>query len=110
MLQSSSAMTDDRLAAIEQHLAHLLAGQEQLRAGQDELRAGQDELRAGQIVLITRVDKLEIGQENLRDDLKALADGQRALQIEIRQGLADLREDIGRRLDPLEIAVRNLEM
>ena len=94
-------MSDEPLARIEAQVTHLVEGHE-------ELRTGQDELRGGQLLILKRLDKLEIGQEGLTDDIKGLADGQAALRIEMQRGFAEVREEIGRRVDPLETAVRSL--
>ena len=99
--------------------ATLRTGQEELRgevvglrAGQDELRAGQEELRAGQIVLHNRFDRLErkteMEFEQLHDKVDLIAEGHGALEIKMDKGFAELREEIGRRLDPLERVVRDL--
>ena len=117
-------MSDERLARIEAQLSVLVTGQGQLRTGQDGLRAdvrdvrhglgevrlGLEEVRDGQILLSQRVDKLEIGQERMSDDIKGLADGQGALRISLERQIADLREQITQRLDPVEATVRQIAM
>ena len=126
-------MSEEQLARIEAKLDKVVSGQDQLRGdvaelrgditelrgdvtelhgGQDRLREGQDELRAGQILLHNRFERFErttdIAFEQLHEKVDLIAEGHRALEIKMDKGFAELREDIGRRLDPLERVVRDL--
>ena len=55
-----------------------------------------------------RLDRLEIGQELMRDDIKHLAEGQASIVEQIARGFAEMRQYIDDRLVPLEVAVREL--
>jgi len=55
-----------------------------------------------------RLDRLEINQELMRDDIKHLAEGQAGIVEQIARGFAEMRQYIDERLVPLEVAVREL--
>jgi exonuclease VII small subunit len=108
----------ERLDHIEGRLDRVEAGQTRLESGQAQLESGQAKLESGQAKLESGQAKLESGQDELRrhmyvlhedviDRIKAIpTDG--PTKAEMKQGFDELREVIGRRLDPLEAAVRRL--
>lgn len=88
---------------------------EELRSGQRELQTGLEEVRAGQMVvrsdLETRIDNLDRRMHVLHEDVIgriAALPTDVPTRAEMHRALADLNESIGRRLDPLEEAVRRL--
>lgn len=99
------------VAGLHTGQTELRAGQHELRAGFDQLVVGQDELRVGQISLGNRFDRLErkteIALEQLQDEVRHIAEGHTALEIKMDKGFAELREDLDRRLYPLERTVRD---
>ena len=115
-------MVDDRLERIEGKLDGLIQGHAELRAGQEDLRrevrAGQEDLRrevrAGQEDLRR---EMRAGQEDLRhemrllhedtiDKIKALAPDFGPIRREFTDADDRLRENIDRRLTPLEAWVK----
>jgi peptidoglycan hydrolase CwlO-like protein len=108
-------MSDDRLERIAATVNSLVAGQAELQAGQAELRTGQAELRASVDSLHKRQDgferrlsRVEILQEEMRDDIKGIAEGHAATQAAVQRGFDTLKAHLDRRIDPLEYAVRKL--
>ncbi len=119
---------DQRLDRIDGRLDGLEAGQSELKAGQQELKAGYSELKAGQQELKAGYSELKAGQDELKAELvrlrtdltnqmgtmyERLVDDIRALAIPVpeleRRWKADdalVLESVGRRIDPLETAVK----
>ena len=103
MLTSSSPrlqgadMSEERFDRIEERLDRLEHGQGAIRAEIGELRDGQDELRRHMGVL----------HEEVMDRLNVLTFDPEPLQREFRAADDALREEIGRRLDPIEAAFRS---
>ena len=105
-------------AELKADVAELKTGQAELRADVAELKTGQAELRSDVTELKTSVGRLESGQDELRRHMHVLhedvVDRIKAIptngptRAEMTRGFEELREVIGRRLDPLEAAVRRL--
>ena len=101
MIAELSQMVRDYIAATNERLDRLEAGQAELRAGQaglradvDELKAGQAGLRAGQAGLRADVDELKAGQAELKAgqaELRADVDELKAGQVEMRADIAELK-------------------
>lgn len=85
-VRADIAELKERVTRLEIIVAEILTRLDRLEAGQAELRAGQEELRAGQIRHEARLDRLEAGQEELRAGQEEL----RAGQEELRAGQARL--------------------
>ena len=93
----SQARTDVRLDRLEQGQARLEVGVATLEAGQRDLRTDLNGLRTHMLVL----------HEEVLDTIKSTAVSFEPLRREIRAGDDAVREDIARRLDPLELTVRS---
>ena len=126
-------MSEDRLARIEAKL-DTLTTKEDLRAVAEDLQrvegrmnefATKEDLRgvaadlrrveASMNTLATkedlrivekRLDKLEVNQEEMADNIRLLAEGHAATQSLIHQKTNELRDELGRRIDLVEKAVR----
>ncbi len=96
-----------RLARIEGLLDNLVAGQQRLETGQQRLETGQRELEAGQVRLEARLDRVEVNLEDMRDQIKQVAEGHLVLLSTMTRGLNELEERISRRLEPIEAALRH---
>ncbi len=83
---------------LRQNTTSLRRDVDKLTAGQEDLRADQRDLRRHMLVL----------HEEVIATIKALDPAPQIARLErkFERGLADLREEIGRRLDPLEVTVR----
>jgi hypothetical protein len=128
---SGGPMFEERFDRIEQRLDRLETGQGELMTGQvallgrqDGLETGLARLQAGQDALLGRQDALETGQarltaglddlhhqmlilhEKVMDQIKAIPDPVPQLERMMDTKIEGLREEIGRRLDPLEAVVR----
>jgi chromosome segregation ATPase len=104
---------NERFDRIDTRLDRLKAGQDDLRGDVKNLQAGQDSLRSD-------VRKLQADHGTLRTDLEDLGHEMRVLHDEVldrikaipeysgptRAEFAELKEMLGRRLDPLEATVR----
>jgi chromosome segregation ATPase len=81
-----------------------------LKADVGRLDVGFAELQDNQVSLhlqLARLDqKVHVLHEANLDQFKLLAEGQVSIRQEITRGFSELREEMGRRLDPLEAAVR----
>jgi chromosome segregation ATPase len=81
-----------------------------LKADVGRLNVGFAELQDSQVSLhvqLARLDqKVHVLHEANLDQFKLLAEGQVSIRQEIARGFSELREEMGRRLDPLELAVR----
>lgn len=81
-----------------------------LKADVGRLDVGFAELQDNQVSLhvqLARLDqKVHVLHEANLDQFKLLAEGQVSIRQEIARGFSELREEMGRRLDPLEAAVR----
>jgi len=127
-------MSEDRFAGIEEKLDVLVAGQTALQAGQTAITAGQatlqaglatveagqralearqqsletrqGSLEAGQTRIEARLDKVEITQEAMRDEIKQIAEGHAATQVAIERGAQVVCDHIDKRIGPIEDMVR----
>lgn len=89
---------DARFDAIDARLDRLETGQAELKAGQAELKAGHAQLKA----------ELKHEMRVLHEDaISRIADAMPVYDGPTRAEFLDLKEMIGRRLDPLETAVRH---
>lgn len=129
--RGGAQVSEERFDRIELRLDRLEHGQEELRTDVtglrtdvnclrgdvDGLRAGVDDLRVGQEALRTEVGELRAGQQELRhhmgvlheevlDRIQALVFDPEPLRREFKAADDALREEIGRRLDPVEAALR----
>lgn len=104
-------MVNERFDLIEERLGRLEAGQTRLEAGQAQLEAGQTRLEAGQTRLESTQEELglhmRVLHEDLVDRIKALPTDA-VTRADMKREFQEMRETIGRRLDPLEAAVRRL--
>lgn len=94
---------ETRLGGVEHQLDQLRAGQTELRAGHDELRNGLNEVRAG---LANLDHNMRVLHEDVIARIAALAPDFAPIRREFRQADAELRDEIDRRLTPLEAAAR----
>jgi len=110
-------MSDERFDRIEVRLDRLERGQDALRAEVGGLRADQQglraevgDLRAGQESLRAEVGDLRrhmgVLHEEVLDRIQTLAFDPAPLHREIRAGDAAVRDELTRRIDPLEAAIR----
>ena len=100
-------MSEERFQRIETRLDTIVADVSDLKAGQAALVEDVSHLKAGQIRAEGRLDKIEIVQEEMRDNIKQIAESHAATQILLEKGFQGLHEALDRRLVPLEIAMRN---
>jgi uncharacterized phage infection (PIP) family protein YhgE len=112
-LEAGQAKLEDRQAKLEAGQAKLEAGQAKLESGQATLTTGLEEVRVHLIRVDQRLDKvdnrldrLEIGQEEMRDQIKQIAEGHGATQAAIARSTEIVIAHIDKRIDPLEKAVR----
>lgn len=106
-------MSEDRLERIASQIDKLISGQESLQSGQGVLQRGQDvlqqrveRLERGQERHEERLSDLEAGQLALRRDVQQVAEGHAAILVTMNKGFCDLSDLIVRRLEPLELVVR----
>ena len=106
-------MSDDRLARVEDKLDGVVATQAPLTRqvgtlveGQATLTVGLEEVRTHLIRVDKRLDRLEVGQEQMRDDIKQIAEGHAVTQAAIARSTETVIAHIDKRIDPLEKAVR----
>ena len=86
-------MSEERLTRLEEKVDALQA---EMRAGHAELRAGQEGLG----------HQMRVLHEQTLDNIKALAPDFDPIRREFKHADAELREDIDRRLTPLEALAR----
>ena len=104
-------MSDDRLAKIEAKLDSLATKEDlehsegRLGARMDTL-ASKEDLRNSIWPLEKRLDKLEVNQEQMKDDIKIIAEGHAATQALIHRKTDELREELGARVGLVERAVK----
>jgi chromosome segregation ATPase len=112
-------MSEERLERIEKKQDTMLADIDTMKADIADLKTGQAEMRADIAGLKEGQDSLLAGQEDLgrqmrvlHEDaisrIKAIPEYSGPTKQEFERGLADIRETIGRRLDPLEATARRL--
>jgi hypothetical protein len=89
-------MSEERLERIESELGRLVAGQSELRTDVTGLRTEVTDLRRHMLVL----------HEDVIATIKTTSDSIPTCQRITDGKIADLREEIGQRLDPLEAVVR----
>jgi chromosome segregation ATPase len=113
VVSRAGAGMNERFDRIDSRLDRLEAGQDDLRSDVKNLQAGQDSLRSD-------VRELRADHGTLRTDLEDLGRHMRVLHEEVldriraipeysgptRAEFAELKEMLGRRLDPLEATVR----
>jgi len=106
---------EGRLDRIEQELAAVNTGLDGINQRLDGLGDRVTSLEAGQTKLVAtvtgidrRLTKVEITQEAMRDDIKALAEGHAATQAAIAQSTDRVIAYIDERISPIEQAVRHL--
>jgi len=117
---------------LEAGQAELRAGQDELRAAVEGVRTGQDELRAGLADVRSDVAGVRSGLAEVRSDvselrvevkdfgrqmrilheevlerLKAIPDPTESLRREMKAGNDALREELLRRIEPLELTARD---
>ena len=99
-------MREDRLSRIEDKLDTLIEGQTAIvtRLGGVETRLGGVEGRLGGVE--TRLSKVEVNQEEMKDQIKLIAEGHAATQDLIRREMNGLRVHFDERLGLLEDVVR----
>ncbi len=103
------------LDRIEQELAAVNTGLDGINQRLDGLGDRVTSLETGQTALVAtvtgidrRLTKVEITQEAMRDDIKALAEGHAATQAAIAQSTDRVIAYIDERISPIEQAVRHL--
>jgi regulator of replication initiation timing len=106
-LKAGQARLVDEVSGLKVGQARLVDDVCELKVGQARLIDDVTQLQAGQTRTETRLDKLEINQEKMRDDIKLIAESHGALGIQMEKGFQSLHEVIDRRLTPLENAMRN---
>jgi len=89
-------MSEERFDRIEQRLDRLETGQAKLQTGQDGLTTRVDDLHHQMLIL----------HEKVIDQIKAIPDPSAQLERMMDTKIAGLREEIGRRLEPIEGVVR----
>jgi hypothetical protein len=72
----------------------------------ERIEAKIDGVIIGQAEHSKRLDRLEIGQEELNDKVKQIAEGHAVVLRELDQGFVSLQAVIRERLEPLEETVR----
>ena len=91
-----SALTTD-VAVLKTDVAGLKTDVAGLKTDVAELRVGQVDLG----------HQMRLLHEDVIDRIKAIPDSREVIRQEIRNGLAEIREEFNRRLDPLERTVRD---
>jgi chromosome segregation ATPase len=86
--------------------AELRTDVRELKTGQAKLRTDVQELQAGQLMFDQRLGRVEINQEDMKDQIKQIAEGHAAVLAAIGRGFEAQREMLDRRLAPLEQAMR----
>ena len=92
MIAELSQMVRDYIAATNERLDRLEAGQSELRAGQAGLRADVDELKAGQAEMRADIVELKAGQAEMRADIAELKAGQSRIEERQDRTDADIKE------------------
>jgi chromosome segregation ATPase len=90
---------DTRLTGVETQLGTVVDGQARLEAQMVSLIDGQTRMER-------RADKLEISQEDMRENIRQIAEGHAAIQAHFDRRFDELQETLDRRLTPLEAAIR----
>jgi hypothetical protein len=111
-------MSEERFDRIDERLDRVETGQTGLRADVARLEACQNDLRAdltGHVGRLEgRIDDLDrhmhVLHEEAMDRIAAMPESVDALRVEMVRGFAVITEAIDRRLDPLEITVRQHSM
>ena len=107
-------MSEQRLIRIEERLD---TQQAEMRTGFDELRTGSNEMRADINALRAGLDELRadhkdhvrqtgVMHEEVLDRIAPLAPDFRPIRREVQTADAELKENIERRLEPIEAAVK----
>ena len=93
-------MSEERFDRIEQRLDQLEYGQIELKEGQTRLQAGQDDVRSA----LTDLDRhMHVLHEDVVARIAAIPEYTGPTKAEF----AELKEMIGRRLDPLDAAIQH---
>jgi chromosome segregation ATPase len=106
-LDEKVSRLDTRVDHVDEKVSRLETRVNHVDIKIDHLESSLAELRVGQGRIEKRLDKVEVTQEDLIDQIKLVAEGHAATQIMMKQGFDDLREQIGRRLEPLERTVHD---
>ncbi len=110
-------MIEAHLERIHSKLDGLLAGQARLETRQENLEAGQTRLEAGHAKLETGLEEVRAGQISMSHEMRVLyedaVDRVRALDPRpeigtLRNEMAEAHQLVIRRLDVIEVAVREL--
>jgi outer membrane murein-binding lipoprotein Lpp len=105
-------VSEERFIRIETKIDVLQADVKQLKTDVDwlkvELKEVKTDANASRSETNRRLDKVEVNQELMRDDIKHLAEGQAAIVDQIAREFREMRQYIDDRLVPLEVAVRQL--
>lgn len=103
-------MSEERFDRIEQRLDRLESGQTETNRrldGVEERLTGVEDRLGGVEGRLGELDRhMHLLHEQAMANLAAVADSVITMKREVAQGFANLQEVIGRRLDPLEVAVR----
>ena len=103
-------MSEERWDRIESKIDALTTDVGALKTDVGRLNAGFVEMQDNQVSLhvqLARLDQeMHVLHEATLDQFKLLAEGHEGIRQEMARGFAELREEVGRRLDPLEAAVR----
>jgi len=91
---------ETRLTGVETQLTTVVDGQARLETQVAGLIEGQSRLEQ-------RADKFELAQDDMRDNIKQIAEGHAAIQAHFDRRFDELQETLDRRLTPLEAAIRN---
>ncbi len=97
-------MSEERLTRIEEGLTEFRTGQQTLTTEVADLRSGQDKLSTQVVELRTHMGVLH---EETLDRIAALAPDLGPIEGRYQEADAQLREDINRRLEPLEAWARD---
>jgi chromosome segregation ATPase len=105
-LEEGQTRLEQGQASLEQRQASLVEGQASLVRGQATLTTGLDEVRIHLVRVDKRLEKLEVGQEEIRDNIKQLAESHAVTRAAIARSTEAVIAHIDKRIDPLEAAVR----
>jgi len=118
-------MSEGRLTGIENNLTEIRGDVRVLKTDVQELKTDVQVLKTDVQVLKTDVQELRTDVQELRTDvrdlghqmrvlhedvidrIKAIPDPTETIRREMRTGFAELREEMNRRIEPLELTVRD---
>jgi chromosome segregation ATPase len=105
-LEEGQSRLEQRQTTVEQGHATLATGLEEVRVHLirvDRRLSGVDSRLDG---VDRRLEKLEVGQEEMRGDIRQIAEGHAVTQAAIARATETVIAHIDKRIDPLERAVR----